>query len=270
VQGGSARFASTFAVRAAVGAPLVVDGRLWGVAIAAWSGDEPPAAGAELRLERLAELLETAIASADSRDQLTAVRARLLAHGDEVRRGVLRDLHDGAQQRLVHTMITLKLARQALQAGDSQAESLLDEALEHAQQAHAELRELVHGILPAALTHGGVRSGVEALVRRLDLPVELDLPDQRLPAEIEAAVYFIAAEALTNVVKHAHAKHAAVTASVRDRDLQIEVRDDGMGGADPNGRGLVGIGDRLIALDGRLTIESPPGGGTLVTATLPL
>jgi len=170
----------------------------------------------------------------------------------------------------VHTIITLEMARQALHADDSEAESLLDNAFEHAQAAHTELRELVHGIRPGALTRGGLRGGVEALARRLDLPVELDLADRRFPAELETAAYFTVAEALTNVVKHARATRTAVTACVRDGDLRIEVRDDGIGGADPTGRGLVGIGDRVAALGGRLMIESPTGAGTLVAATLPL
>jgi len=133
-----------------------------------------------------------------------------------------------------------------------------------------ELRELAHGILPAVLTRGGLRAGVDAFVSRLDLPVEVDVPAERFPAEIEASAYFIVAEALTNVVKHAHAERAEVTASVHDGVLQVEVRDDGIGGTDPGGHGLVGIGDRANALGGRLEIESPAGGGTLLAATLPL
>jgi signal transduction histidine kinase len=215
-------------------------------------------------------LLDTAIANADSRDQLTASRARLLTAGDEARRRVVRDLHDGAQQRLVHTIVTLKLAQRAFIEGDGQAEPLVGEALQHAQQGNAELRELAHGILPSVLTRGGLRSGVDALVTRLDLPVHVDVPADRFQAEIEASAYFIVAEALTNVVKHSHATRAEVTASVEDRMLRIDVRDDGSGGADPDGQGLVGMNDRVTALGGRLQIESPKGGGTRVTATLPL
>jgi signal transduction histidine kinase len=182
---------------------------------------------------------------------------------------VVRDLHDGAQQRLVHTVVTLKLARQALRENDERAETLVGEALEHAEQGNADLRELSHGILPAVLTHGGLRAGVRSLVDRLDLPVEVDVPADRLPAEIEASAYFIVAEALTNVVKHSHAERAEVTASVEDGMLCLEVRDDGIGGADPDGHGLVGMDDRVTALGGRLEIESPAAGGTLVAATLP-
>jgi signal transduction histidine kinase len=182
----------------------------------------------------------------------------------------VRDLHDGAQQRLVHTIVTLTLAQQALQASDEQAPSLVGEALEHARQGNTELRELAHGILPAVLTRGGLRAGIYAVLSRLDLPVDLDVPAERFPPEFEASAYFIVAEALTNVVKHAHAERAEVSAFVEDGTLRVEIRDDGIGGADPDGQGLMGIRDRVTALGGRLDIDSPPGGGTRLAATLPL
>jgi signal transduction histidine kinase len=257
-------------VRASVGAPIVVDGRLWGVAVANWRGDNAPPADTEERMARFAELLDTAIANADSRDQLTASRARLLTEADEARRRVVRDLHDGAQQRLVHTILTLKLAQRALEANDDNAGLLIAEALERAQQGNAELRELAHGILPAVLTHGGLRSGVNSIVSRLDLPVDMQIPAERFPAEIEASAYFVVAEALTNVVKHSNAGRAEVRASVDDGKLRVEIRDDGVGGADPKGHGLVGLRDRVSALGGRLEVSTPSGGGTLLSATLPL
>ncbi len=268
--GASARLAERFGVRAAVGAPVVIDGGLWGISIAAWSRDAPPVAGEEQRIAGLAELFGPTIAVADSRKQLNPARARLMNAAYEARRRVVRDLHDGAQQRLVHTILTLKLAQRALRANDGEAEALIGEALENAQQANAELRELVHGILPAALTRGGLRAGVDALAARLRFPVALDLPTQRFPPEIEATAYFIVAEALTNVVKHAHATRAQVAATVQDGHLHVTVRDDGVGGADPHGRGLVGIADRATAVGGRLTIESSAAGGSLVAAMLPL
>jgi GAF domain-containing protein len=169
--GAIAEMVETLAVRAAVGAPVVVDGRLWGVIIANWKREESPPVGTEERMAQFAQLLDTAIANADSRDQLTASRARLLTAGDEARRRVVRDLHDGAQQRLVHSIVTLKLARQALQQNDEAAESLVGEALEHAERGNTELRELAHGILPAILTRGGLRVGIDSVVQRLDLPV---------------------------------------------------------------------------------------------------
>jgi PAS domain S-box-containing protein len=268
--GAIAQLVNTLGVRAAVGAPIVVDGRLWGVAIANWRGEETPPADTEERMAKFAQLLDTAIANADSRDQLTASRARLVTEGDEARRRVVRDLHDGAQQRLVHSIVMLKLAQRAFREQDGKAESLVGEALKQAEQGNAELRELAHGILPAVLMRGGLRAGLRAVLTRLDLPVRVDVPAERFPAEIEASAYFIVAEALTNVVKHAHAGNAEVRAFMHDGTLRVEVRDDGIGGADPHGHGLVGMGDRVNALGGRLQIESPAGGPTLVAATLPL
>ena len=257
-------------MRVSVGAPLVVDGRLWGVITARWTREESPPAETEQRMARFAELLDTAIANADSRDQLTASRARLLTAGDDARRRVVRDLHDGAQQRLVHTIIALELAHTAVLKEDGEAGELVGEALEHAKQANAELRELAHGLLPGVLINGGLHAALGTVVARMDLPVDVDVPRDRFPAEIEASAYFIAAEALTNVVKHAQAGCAAVSASVEDGTLRLEIRDDGIGGADAGGHGLVGLRDRVTALGGRLEIESPPGSGTLLAAALPL
>jgi PAS domain S-box-containing protein len=255
----------------AVGAPVVVDGRVWGVIVATWTiGAEPPSAATEQRMAEFAQLLETATANADSRDQLTASRARLLTEADEARRRVVRDLHDGAQQRFVHSIVMLKLALQAFGRGNGDAEPLVAEALEHAETGTAELRELSHGILPTVLTRGGLHAGIQFLVSRLDLPVRVDVPGTRFPAEIEASAYFIVGEALTNVVKHAHAERVDVAVARAGAALLVEIRDDGVGGADRDGHGLVGMSDRVTALGGSLEIESPPGGGTRVTVSLPL
>jgi signal transduction histidine kinase len=183
---------------------------------------------------------------------------------------VVRDLHDGAQQRLVQAIARLKLARQALPGSDAMTTSLLGEALVAVEQGNEDLRELAHGILPATLTRSGLRPAVDALVERLDVPTDVDVPEERLPTEIEASAYFIVAEALTNIVKHAQATHTWVTASIEDETLQVEIRDDGFGGADPHSQGLMGMSDRVAALRGRLEIHSPPGAGTTVVATLPL
>jgi GAF domain-containing protein len=253
-----------------VGSPIVVDGRLWGAMIAATRTDEPMPADTELRIEEFTELVATAISNMQARSDLAASRARLVTAGDEARRRVVRDLHDGAQQRLVHTIVTLKLAQRSFRDGDGKAVSLLGEALEQAKRGNEELRELAHGILPAVLTRGGLRAGVDAVVTRVDLPVAVDVPAERFPADIEASAYFIVAEALTNVVKHSNAQSAEVRTSVEDGMLHVEVRDNGIGGADPDGHGLLGMTDRVTALGGRLKVESPAGGGTLVAATLPL
>jgi signal transduction histidine kinase len=193
-----------------------------------------------------------------------------VAAPDDERRRVVRDLHDGAQQRLVHTIITLKLARRAFEHEQEAAPALVNEALDHAEAANVELRELAHGILPAALTRGGLRAAVGALASRSPVPVEIDVSGDRLPAAVEATAYFVVAEALTNVAKHAHAGHASVMTRIEGGTLAVEVRDDGVGGARPDGSGLVGLADRVAAIDGRLRIESPAGAGTLVAADIPL
>jgi signal transduction histidine kinase len=220
--------------------------------------------GLELKVaERTAELRR-------SEADLAASRARIVAATDEERRRLVRDLHDGAQQRLVSTTITLKLAHRALQNEEEDLAALLSEALDHAEQATAELRELAHGILPAVLTQSGLRAGVDALASRMPLPVENGVSVGRLPAAVEATAYFVVAEALTNVAKHARARRARVAARVEDGTLRIQVRDDGVGGARPEGSGLLGLADRLAVLDGQLRVESPADGGTLVAAALPL
>jgi signal transduction histidine kinase/uncharacterized protein YoaH (UPF0181 family) len=253
-----------------IGAPIKVEGRLWGVIAASWKPGELPPAGAEERLGELAGLIDTAIANAHSRDQLTESRARVITAGDEARRRVVRDLHDGAQQRLVYSIVTLKLAQRAQQTDPEQAAALLAEALEHAEQSKLELRELAHGILPAVLTRGGLADAIDSLAARLDLPIRVEAPRMRLPPEIESSAYFIVAEALTNVVKHSQATSAEVTVTLSGATLTVVVRDDGVGGADPGGYGLLGIGDRAAALGGRVRIDSSPGDGTVLTAALPL
>jgi PAS domain S-box-containing protein len=253
----------------AVGAPIVVEDRLWG-AVAVAEGAESLPTGAEERLARFTELVATAIANAESRAEVAASRARVVAAGDEERRRVVRDLHDGAQQRLVHTVVTLELAALALEGGGGGAPALVAEAVENARRANEELRALSHGIQPAALTSGGVSGGVESLVSRMRIPVATDVSVGRLPAVVEATAYFVVSEALTNIVKHARAASADVSVHVEGGSLRIAVRDDGVGGARPDGDGLVGLRDRLEALDGRLLIDSPVGSGTLVAAEIPL
>lgn len=204
-------------------------------------------------------------------EELRVSRARVVAAADETRRRIQRDLHDGAQQRLVHAVINLKLAQRALQAGDQNAEELVGEALDQAERSTAELRELSHGILPAVLTRGGLRAGVESLVSRISMPVTVEVCAERFPPGIEATAYFVVSEALTNAAKHSGADRAEVRARVENGLLRVEVRDDGNGGARlDGGTGLIGLHDRVAGLDGELRVESPPGAGTQIVATLPL
>jgi PAS domain S-box-containing protein len=255
-------------IRSGVATPIVVEGRLWGLMTAGSGQEQPLPPDTEARLASFTELVATAIANAEVRTEVAASRARIVAAADEERRRVVRDLHDGAQQRLVHTVITLQLARESLENGED-VDDLLTEALENAQRATAELRELAHGILPPILTQGGLRAGVDALASRAPVSLRNDVSVGRLPAAIEATAYFVVAEALTNVAKHAQAAHAEVTARVENGALVVQVRDDGVGGARP-GSGLLGLRDRLAVLDGQFRIESPVDGGTLVAAEIPL
>ncbi|MEN3279232.1 MAG: hypothetical protein V7607_372 [Solirubrobacteraceae bacterium] len=269
-EGPLATFMHTEGIRSAVATPIVVEGRVWGAMIIGSLDEEPLPANIELRVAEFTELVATAIANIQARSDLAASRARIVEATDDERRRVVRDLHDGAQQRLVHTVITLKLANRAMQRGQPDSDQLVDEALEQAERATAELRELAHGILPTVLTRGGLRAGVDALASRMPVPIDKSVDVGRLPAPVEATAYFVVAEALTNVAKHSRARHAAVTVRVENGTLLIDVRDDGVGGARLGGTGLVGLGDRLAALGGRLRIESPAGGGTHVAAAIPI
>jgi signal transduction histidine kinase len=230
----------------------------------------PLPAGAEERLGQFADLAAAAIANADKRAKLKASRARVVAAADQSRRRLRRDVHDGAQQRLVQSIITLKIAKDALARGRP-VEGLIDESLALAERASGDLRDIVRGILPASLTSGGLRSGVEALTIDLPLPVEVDIDVPRLAPAIETTAYFFVAEALTNVVKHARAESAQVRGHVAAGTLVIEVADDGIGGADgAAGSGLNGLYDRIEAAEGTLAVASPRGGGTALRACLPL
>ncbi|HTQ67797.1 MAG TPA: AAA family ATPase [Solirubrobacteraceae bacterium] len=257
-------------ISSSVAAPITVEGRLWGYIEAATTQHQPPPE-AEARLAVFTELVATAIANSESRAKLTASRVRIVTAADEQRARVVRDLHDGAQQRLVHAVITLKLAKKALTESDPDAGELLDDALQQAEEANLELRELAHGILPEALRHGGLQAGVRAVVSRMSLPVTVDVSGERFPARIESTAYFIVSEALTNVAKHANANSAEVTARVERGVLRVEIVDDGVGGADSTlGTGLVGLKDRVEALGGRMLLDSPHGAGTRLRMDLPL
>jgi PAS domain S-box-containing protein len=257
-------------VHAGVGAPIVVDGELWGVVSAGADHREPVPADAERRLSEFTELVATAISNATARAELVASRARIVEAADEQRRRVVRDLHDGAQQRLVGAVMTLQQA-QARDDLPPAARELVDEGVTLARSAIDELRELAHGIHPAILTHHGLAAAVDGLADRAPLPVDVDIADDRYPAAVESAAYFVAAEALTNVAKYAQASTARVAAARVAGELVLAVEDDGVGGAAPGpGSGLSGLADRVAALDGKLTVDSPPGGGTRIKAAIPL
>jgi PAS domain S-box-containing protein len=204
-------------------------------------------------------------------EELRASRARLVAAGDEERRRLERNLHDGAQQRLVSLSLALRLAQAKVESDPAATGEILAGASEELAFALEELRELARGIHPAVLTDRGLGAALEGLAARTPLPIELETLDERLPAPIEAAAYYVVSEAVTNVVKHARASSAGVRVAATDGLVVIEVSDDGVGSADESrGSGLRGLADRIGALDGRLRIESPPSGGTRVVAEIPL
>jgi signal transduction histidine kinase len=269
-QGELAAVLRRLGIRSEVGAPVVVEGRVWGALIAGTDEDEPLPMGAEHRLARFAELIATAISNATARADLVASRVRIVEAADEQRRRVVRDLHDGAQQRLLQAVMTLQQV-QARSDLSSETQALVEDGLVHSRSAIDELRELAHGIHPAILTHHGLGAAVDGLAERAPLPVDIEIPDDRYPTAVESAAYFVVAEALTNVAKYAQASAACVTASRVAGDLVLTVEDDGVGGARPApGSGLSGLFDRLTVLDGTLTVDSRPGGGTRIRAVIPL
>jgi signal transduction histidine kinase len=268
--GGAAAQMRALGIRSGAAGPIVLGGRIWGALSATWPTGVPMPAGAEDRVAAFAELVAYAIDNAETREELAASRMRLVEAADEQRRRVVRDLHDGAQQRLVHAAITLQLAHAH---GDTPPElaRLLGEALEDTRAAIEELRDLAHGIHPAVLTHRGLAAAVEELADRAPVPVHVDIPDERYPDFAESAAYFVVAEALTNVAKYARAAATCITAT-RTRDaLVLVVEDDGVGGARLEvGSGLAGLRDRVVAFDGTLTVDSPLGAGTRIRAEIPL
>jgi signal transduction histidine kinase len=262
---------NNFGYESASAAPIRVGGRVWGALVAAAPPDEPLAPGSERRLADFAELVAQALANADAYRKLAASRVRIVEAGDTERRRLERNLHDGAQQRLVSLALKLRLIKSGLRKDPEAAEALLTEAEGELDHALEELRELARGIHPAVLTDRGLEAAILALAERAPIPVELTrLPEDRLPDSIEAAIYYLVAEAITNVSKYAQATRATVAVERSNGFATVLVRDDGIGGAHPvPGSGLAGLADRVEALGGRLHIESPPGQGTQLTAEIP-
>jgi PAS domain S-box-containing protein len=259
-------------LRTTVGAPIVVGGTTWG-AVGVSSPDAnrfPPRS--EARLADFCELVSLAVASAAAREEVRASRARLVQAADTERRRLERNLHDGAQQRLVALQLSLRLVRARLAEDPDGAVELLETAGAELDSALAELRELAHGLHPMILTQRGLRPALEQLAARSPVPVVLHgTPPERLPESVEAAAYYVVAESLTNVAKHSAASAAEVTVRCERGAARVEVRDDGRGGADAGGgTGLRGLRDRVDALGGSLAVDSPAGEGTIVRAVLPL
>jgi signal transduction histidine kinase len=261
-----------FGYRAAVAAPVNVGGNVWGVLVAATTSADPLPEGLERELCDFADLVAQALANADAHQKLAASRARVVEVGDAERRRLERNLHDGAQQRLVSVALELNMVAARLESDPRAARALLATAQEDLSQGLAELRELARGIHPIILTERGLGPALDALLARASVPVEIaELPEERLTPAVEAAAYYVVAEAVTNVGRYASASHATVSVGRANGTATVVVSDDGVGGADPaRGSGLRGLAARVEALDGRLSVESAPGLGTRITAEIPL
>jgi signal transduction histidine kinase len=257
-------------IATSVAAPITCAGRLWGAIVASSGQAHSFREGTEQRVASFAELVANALANADAREQLATSRTRIVQAADAERRRLERNLHDGAQQRLVSLALILREAEAKLDENPHAAHWRLAEAREELTLAIDELRELARGIHPAVLTDRGLRVAVESLARRAPMPVRIEeLPEPRLPQPIEAAVYYLVAEALTNAARHAQAREVTVRVAQSGKLVRAEVADDGVGGV-REGTGLGGLRDRFEALRGSLTVNSPPGGGTVVCGQLPL
>jgi signal transduction histidine kinase len=256
-------------IRSLIGTPVVVQGRLWGEIGAGSTLEEPLPPDAEARLASFTELVATAIANADSRTQLMASRARIVAAADETRRRIERDLHDGTQQHLVTLILDL---RQVQSDAPPELEGSLSRIAEQVTGVLDQVREISRGIHPAILSEGGLALALRALARRSAVPVELEVrTGRRLPDHVEVTAYYAVSEALANAAKHAHASAVHVELDTPDTAVRLRIRDDGIGGADPaRGSGLTGLRDRIEAVGGTFDVTSPAGGGTTLLIEIPV
>jgi signal transduction histidine kinase/CHASE3 domain sensor protein len=260
-----------FGIRAMAASPIAVEGRLWGVVLVMTKRGPFPPDTAD-RISDFTELVATAIGNAESRAELAASRARMVAATDETRRRIERDLHDGTQQRLVSLGLELRQAQSMVPAWMPEVEAEIGDIADDLNGVVDDLREIARGIHPAILSEGGLGPALRTLARRAAIDVEIQVAAiGRLPEPIEVAAYYVVSEALTNATRHADASVLRVTVDKRDDRLQLTIRDDGVGGADPSrGSGLIGLHDRVDALGGSFTVTSPVGEGTLILVQLPL
>jgi signal transduction histidine kinase len=270
--GEAARLTRHAGYRSSVAAPITAGGRLWGALFVFSARPHHFRPDAQQRLADFTNLLALALESAEAHDQLTSSRARIVEAGLAERRRLERNLHDGAQQRLVTLAVQLRVARERLAEDPAAAGAMLEAIGEELGLALQELRELARGLHPAVLSDHGLEPALRSLASRASFPVEVvGAPQQRLDEGIEAAVYYVVAESLTNAMKHAAASEAHVELATTDAEITVAIRDNGGGGASmEDGSGLRGLADRVEALGGRLDVESPSGAGTVVRAMLPL
>src|SRR6266702_2311832 len=258
-------------IRSEVASPIMVEGRLWGV-VSALSRRGPFPTHTADRLADFTELVATAVGNAESRAELTASRARIVAAADQTRRRIERDLHDGTQQRLVSLGLELRLAQSMVPAGLPELGTEIGRVADELNGVVEDLREIARGIHPVILSEGGLGPALRTLARRAAIAVELEVRAMgRLPEPVEVAAYYVVSEALTNATRHARASVVSIALEERDGCVHLSIRDDGVGGADPaRGSGLIGLRDRVEALGGSLEVSSPPGEGTLILVQLPL
>lgn len=266
----------TLGLFSGVGAPVMVNGQVRGALLVGSGGPQPMPPECEARVGDFADLVATAIHNDENRAELRASRARIITAADQARRGIERDLHDGAQQRIVALGMELRAVEAAVPADRPDIRDQLDRAVTGLTELHGDLQELSRGIHPAILSRGGLGPAVKSLARRSPVAVVLDLDldpatDRALPEQVKVAAYYVVAESLTNAAKHAHADEVTVRLCAAGDALRLSVTDDGVGGAGTaGGSGLIGLSDRVAALSGRLEISSPPGAGTTLIATIPL
>jgi signal transduction histidine kinase len=259
-------------IRYVVGCPITVSGHLWGM-IAVFSADtEPPPEDTEERLAKFVELLATAIANAETRNELLASSARIVAASDEARHRVERTLNTGPQQRLMTLGEGLRLAQDLVEPEDQELRDQLARTVKGLDSVLDDLREISRGLHPATLSRSGLERALEALTQRSEVPAELTVNvDRQLPDHVQVAIYYTVSEALTNVAKYSHADGVRVDLRLDATKLKLRVTDNGVGGADPTrGSGLFGLKDRIEALDGTIQVISPPGGGTTLLVDIPI
>lgn len=255
----------------AVACPIIVDDHLWGTMTAMYLGSKPPPDGTQERMHEFVELLNCTIAQAQTRAELIACRARLVTSADAARHRIERDLHDGAQQHLISLALKLHEAEASLPPEQQGLRRQLSDTVQGLSNVLTELQDVSRGLRPPLLVRRGLKAALELLVSRSPVPIELHIRiDQSLSEDLQVSLYYIVSEAITNVYKHAHASEVQVDLAHTDSTIRLTVRDNGIGGADPvHGSGLIGIRDRIEALDGTMHVTSPTGKGTFVLATIP-
>lgn len=270
--GDAAAMIRRLGLRSGVGAPIIVGRRLWGVAVVGSGAMQPMPPETERRVGEFTELVASAVANAEAHSALTAARTRIVTAADDARRRLERDLHDGAQQRLLSLALQLRTIEADLPSEFRSLKDQISDVVAGLGAASADLRELARGIHPAISSRGGLGSALKMLARRCAIPVSVhvELAD-RIPQSTEVAAYYVVAEALTNATRHAHASNMYIDVVTNESELTLSIRDDGVGGADSSkGSGLIGLIDRVEALGGHMLIDSPPGDGTALRVTIPI